>query len=150
MRKKVKKRKRKAGDKRRRSPSSRKSSRARAELFRLAQEAKRGAVAPCPPFPGRAPPALRPDCQGDLAAPSVTAAAREERPTSMHGAAGELMLDAAGATLLDDKCSGRENLEDDPLDADMGLLEQFKVMRSTSRAPVRPSACSLPFAYAAR
>jgi hypothetical protein len=121
VRKKKTKRARKEGDKRRRSPSSRKGSRARAELFRLAQKAKRGAaVPPPPPLPAPTPPAPRPDCQGDLAAPSVTAAAREQRPTSTHGAAAELTLGAAGATLLDEEGSGCDYLEDNSSDADMG------------------------------
>ncbi|MGA1215964.1 MAG: hypothetical protein ACO31X_10385, partial [Candidatus Nanopelagicales bacterium] len=68
-----------------------------------------------PPPPARtapAPPAPQPDSQGKLAAPLVTAAEPEQRPTPPHGAPVELVLGAAGATLLADGDSGRDNLEE--------------------------------------
>lgn len=130
VKKKGKRRARTDGDKRRRSPSSRKGSRARAELYRLAQKAKRDAAVPPPPsHPSGSvptPPVPQPDRQGDLAAPLVTAAAREQRPSSTHGAAVGLTLDAVGATLLDGEGSGIDNLENDSLDADtMDSMDEF-------------------------
>lgn len=112
--KKTKKRPRKEGGHRRRSPSSRGSSRARAERHRLAQKAKRVAGAAPSPAARTAtiPPATRPDCQGDLAAPSVPAATQELRPSPPHGAPAELTLGGAGATLPADADFGDVNLEE--------------------------------------
>ena len=55
----------------------------------------------------------------------VTAAEREERPTSTHGAAVERTLDAAGATLIDEEAFGYGNLQDDSSDADSDSMDDY-------------------------